>query len=83
MLVLIITTVVVRTLVTNEEVLLVAIVALHQFITAVFTLFNDVPTAHEKRMEKKLKRELTPYKRNKSIQYGSPNITLEDIPVLE
>jgi hypothetical protein len=37
-----------------EEVLLVAIVALHQFITAVFTLFNDVLTAlHEKRMEKK------------------------------
>ncbi len=29
--------------------------------------FNDVPAAHEKRMEKKRKRGLTPYKRNKSI----------------
>ena len=66
-----------------EEVILVAIVALHQFITAVFTLFNDVPTAHEKRMEKKRKRELTPYERNKSIRYGSPTTNLEAVPVLE
>jgi hypothetical protein len=35
----------------EEATLLVATVALHQFITTVFTLFNDVPTAHEMRMD--------------------------------
>jgi hypothetical protein len=37
----------------EEATLLVVIVALNQFIAAVFTLFNEVPTAPEKRMEKK------------------------------
>ncbi len=37
----------------EEATLLVAIVAVHQFIAAVFTLFNEVSTEHENRMEKK------------------------------
>ncbi len=67
----------------EEATLLVAIVALHQFIAAVFTLFNDVPTAHEMRMEKKRKREATPYKTNNSIRYGSPTANLEPVLMLE
>jgi hypothetical protein len=34
-----------------EEVLLVAIVALYQFFTAVFTLFNDAPSSNGTREE--------------------------------
>ncbi len=35
----------------EELTLLVATVALRQFIATVFTLFNDVPTAHGTRMD--------------------------------
>ena len=63
--------------------LVVALVTLHQFIATVFTLFMDVPTAHDSRLFKKRNREDAPYKRNQSMRYDSPTSNLEAVPVLE
>jgi hypothetical protein len=46
--------------------LLACVAAVHQMITAYTILFDDVPTIRERRLLKKRKRELTPYKRNVS-----------------
>jgi len=39
--------------------------------------FDDVPTTRERRLLKKRKRELTPYKRNVSARYSRPVVALE------
>jgi hypothetical protein len=46
--------------------LLACVAAVYQIITAYTILFDDVPTTRERRLLKKHKRELTPYKRNVS-----------------
>jgi hypothetical protein len=61
----------------DNVILAVAVVAVHQFISAVATLFFDVPTLHEQRLEKKQKREQTAYKRNCSVRYNTPTSRLE------
>ena len=52
--------------------LLACVAAVHQIITAYTILFDDVPTIRERRLLKKRKRELTPYKRNVSARYSRP-----------
>jgi hypothetical protein len=58
-------------------VVLACIAAVQQLITAYSILFDDLPTAREKRLSKKRQRELTPYKRNVSAQYATPVSLLE------
>ncbi len=69
----------------DDIILAIADVAVHQFISAVATLFFDAPTVYEQRLEKKWKREQTAYKRNCSIKYDTPtsrleaNLSLQDV----
>jgi hypothetical protein len=46
-------------------------------------IFYDHPTRYEARIEKKRKKELTPYKRNVSLKVGSPETALEPVRVLD
>jgi hypothetical protein len=50
------------------------VVAAHQ-LSAAF-LSDDIPTTREKRLAKKRKRALAPYKRNVSARYGPPTTNL-------
>ena len=50
------------------------VVAAHQLSVAF--LLDDIPTAREKRLAKKCKRALAPYKRNVSARYGLPTTNL-------
>jgi hypothetical protein len=50
------------------------VAAAHQ-LSAAFML-DDIPTAREKRLAKKRKRVLAPYKRNVSVRYGPPTNNL-------
>jgi hypothetical protein len=61
----------------DNVILEVAVVAVHQFISAVFTLFFNVPTLYEQRLEKKWKREQMAYKRNCSIKCNTPTSRLK------
>jgi hypothetical protein len=56
----------------DNDLLMAAGVLLHQLIVAYHEVFDDVLTLYDKRMKKKSERELTPYKRNLSIVYGTP-----------
>ena len=58
-------------------VVLACVAAVHQIITAYIILFDDVPTTRERRLLKKRKWELTPYKRNVSARYSRPVVALE------
>ena len=60
-----------------------AIVAAQQIIAAASLIFNNIPTQHEVRVEKKRKREVAPYKRNVSVRSGPPETMLEPVRVLE
>jgi hypothetical protein len=60
-----------------------AAICIQQLLAAYLIIFDDVPTASEARAAKKRKCELTPYKRNLSVVYGTPTTELEHIPVLE
>ena len=60
-----------------------AAICIQQLLAAYLIVFDDVPTASEARAAKKRKRELTPYKRNLSVVYGTPTTELEHIPALE
>ncbi len=60
----------------------IILVATQQLLAAYTVLFDDVPTKWEKRMAKKWKHELTPYKRNVSARYSWPISALESISVL-
>jgi hypothetical protein len=46
------------------------VAAAHQLSVAF--LLDDIPTAREKKLAKKRKRALAPYKRNVSVRYGPP-----------
>jgi hypothetical protein len=46
----------------------VAAICIHQLLVSYFIIFDDVPTASEARAAKRRKHELTPYKRNISVQ---------------
>jgi len=50
------------------------VAAAHQLSVAF--LLDDIPTAREKRLAKKRKRALAPYKRNVSVRYGPPTTNL-------
>jgi hypothetical protein len=63
--------------------LVATIVATQQLLAAYTVLFDDVPTKWEKRMAKKRKRELTPYKRNVSVRYSRPTSALEPVNMLQ
>ena len=58
-------------------VVIACVAAVHQLITAYSILFDDLPTAREKRLAKKRQREVTPYKRNVSARYSTPISLLE------
>ncbi len=60
-----------------------AAICIQQLLAAYMIIFDDVPTASEARAAKKRKRELTPYKRNLSVVYGTPTTKLEHIPALK
>ena len=47
-------------------VVIACVAAVHHLITAYSILFDDLPTAQEKRLVKKHQREVTPYKQNVS-----------------
>ena len=64
-------------------ILVATIVATQQLLAAYTVLFDDVPTKWEKRMAKKRKRELTPYKRNVSVRYSRPTSALEPVNMLQ
>jgi hypothetical protein len=61
----------------------VAAICIHQLLVSYFIIFDDVPTASEARAAKRRKHELTPYKRNLSVEYGRLTTNLEHIPHLE
>jgi hypothetical protein len=63
--------------------LIVAVVVVHHFITAVYFLCFDLPTAYEVRVQKKRKREETSYKRNVSVKYDHPTSILNAKQSLE
>jgi len=67
----------------NNLPLVAAIIACQQLLAAAMIIFYDHPTRYEARMEKKKKRELTPYKRNVSLKVGPPETTLELVRVLD
>jgi len=58
-------------------VVLACVAAVQQLLTSYSILFDDLPTAREKRLVKKRQRELTPYKRNVSARYATPVSLLE------
>jgi hypothetical protein len=60
-----------------------AAICIHQLLVSYFIIFDDVPTASEARAAKRHMYELTPYKRNLSVEYGRPTTNLEHIPHLE
>jgi hypothetical protein len=60
-----------------------AIVAAQQIVAAASLIFNNIPTQHEVRVEKKRKREVTPHKRNVSVRSGPPETMLEPVRVLD
>ena len=60
-----------------------AIVAAQQIVAAASLIFHNTPTQHEVRVEKKRKREVTPYKHNISMHSGPPETMLEPVRVLE
>jgi hypothetical protein len=60
-----------------------AAICIHRLLVSYYIIFDDVPTASEACAAKKRKRELTPYKRNLSVEYGRPTSNLEHIPHLE
>jgi hypothetical protein len=57
-------------------VILACVAAVHQIITAYIILFDDVPTTRERRLLKKRKGELTPYKQNVSARYSRPVVVV-------
>jgi len=67
----------------HKMLLVVAAICIHQLLVSHFIIFDDVPTASEARTTKRHKRELTPYKRNLSVEYGRPATNLEHVPHLE
>jgi hypothetical protein len=67
----------------NNLPLVAAIIVCQQFLAAAMIIFYDHPTRYEARMEKKRKRELTPYKRNVSLKVGPPETTLEPVRVVD
>jgi hypothetical protein len=60
-----------------------AIVAAQQIVAAASLIFDNMPTQHEVRVEKKRKHEVTPYKPNVSMRSGPPETMLEPVHVLE
>jgi hypothetical protein len=60
-----------------------AAICFHQLLLSFVLLFDDVPTASEARAAKRRRSELTPYKRNLSMEYGTPTTNLEHVPHLE
>jgi hypothetical protein len=60
-----------------------AAICIHQLLVSYFIIFDDVPTASEARAANRCKPELTPYKRNLSVEYGRPATNLEHISHLE
>jgi hypothetical protein len=60
-----------------------AAICIHQLLLSFVIIFDDVPTAYEARAAKRRKHELTPYKRNLSMVYGTPTTNLEHVPHLE
>jgi hypothetical protein len=60
-----------------------AIVAAQQIVAAASLIFDNIPTQHEVRVEKKRKHEVTPYKPNVSMRSGPPETMLEPVHVLE
>jgi hypothetical protein len=60
-----------------------AAICIHQLLVSYFIIFDDVPTASEARAAKRHMYELTPYKRNLSVEYGRLTTNLEHIPHLE
>jgi hypothetical protein len=61
------------------------VAAVHQLICSFYILFDDVPTAKEKKWDLKRKWELTSYKRNVSCRYSTaahPLVAKNSIPEL-
>ena len=67
----------------NNLPLVAAIIDCQQLLAAAMIIFYDHPTRYEARMEKKRKRELTPYKRKVSLKVGPPETTLEPVRELD
>ena len=63
-------------------VIVTAIVTIQQMLASYNIIFDDVPTKWERKVGKKRKREVTPYKRNHSVKYSRPATPLEPINVL-
>jgi len=60
-----------------------AIVAAQQIVAAASLIFDNPPTLHDIRVDKKRRREAAPYKRNVSMCSGPPETMLEPVHVLE
>jgi hypothetical protein len=67
----------------HRMLVLAAAICIHQLLVSYFIIFDDVPTASEAHAVKRHKHELTPYKRNLSVEYGRLITNLENIPHLE
>jgi hypothetical protein len=67
----------------DDFLLTFAVVAVHHFITVVYFIFFEIPTALENRVKKKRKREETTYKQNVSIKFDRPTTTLNAKQSLE
>jgi hypothetical protein len=63
-------------------VIVAAVVTIQQMFATYNIIFDDIPTKLERKVGKKRKCEVTPYKRNHSMKYSSPATPLEPINVL-
>jgi hypothetical protein len=68
---------------THSTFVVAAAVVVSQLMATYNIIFDDVPTKFEQRMRKRREHELTPYKRNLSVQYGPPTTELVPQPVLD
>ncbi len=68
---------------TNAIFVVAVTVVVSQLMAAYTIFFDDVPTKFEQRMRKRKERELTPYTKNLSVQYGPLTSELVPQPMLD
>ncbi len=68
----------------NHATFIVAAAVVVSLLMAAYNIIlNDVPKKFEQQMRKRRQHELTPYKRNLSVQYGPPSTELVPQPMLD
>jgi hypothetical protein len=60
-------------------VIVTATVTIQQMFASYSIIFDDIPTKWERKVGKKRKHEVTPYKRNHSVKYSRPTTPLSQL----